>query len=152
MMKCETTGLWYWLTPGICMQMLLILFLLLLYTGAPFTQNASLLVGYWNTHSGRCFRYFSLSVTGLGLGCTAVKVRPVSPASCASLRPAARLVDALQDCPILHLASHCLSDRMRTPVPGDRMRNRVRGKRCKVGNRIRRKGNLNVLLLEAKME
>lgn len=40
-----------------------------------------------------------------------------SPASCASLRPAARLVDPLQDRPILHLAGHCLSDRVRTPVP-----------------------------------
>lgn len=39
-----------------------------------------------------------------------------SPASCTSLRPAACLVDPLEDCPILHLASHRLSDRMRTPV------------------------------------
>lgn len=45
-----------------------------------------------------------------------VQVRS-SPASRASLWPAARLVDALQDRPILYLAGHSLSDRMRTPVP-----------------------------------
>lgn len=62
-----------------------------------------------------------------------VQVRS-SPASRASLWPAARLVDALQDRPILYLAGHSLSDRMRTPVPVGRntARGRERGRVRKV--------------------
>ena len=55
----------------------------------------------WNVHCSRGFK---------------VQVRS-SPASRASLWPAARLVDPLEDRPVLYLAGHSLSDRMRTPVP-----------------------------------
>lgn len=54
--------------------------------------------------------------------CSSSITRPLtsSPASCAALRPAAALVDPLENGPVLHLARHCLCDCVRTPVPAGR--------------------------------